>query len=433
MSDIVFKSTYKKDGKFLLSNFYGGAEIDYMQHKFINDPKVYKMVGDWKNIKSNDELNRWRTKLSRKRVVIDSDGTRTLVAKGGKSGLPYTKNTYSAEYQGVTYLGVGILAKLAANAWKNKDRMNVLEFLAGIPHGSMTPPLNLYERSSKEGKIRRETNMKKALDEKFKKEHYSSYLISTGNAKLGEAGSDMDFGIKGKNLLGKWLMELRQNIGPVRSFCQNPSLQSWEELSPEIKEQLTQGANYCSNSGVGNLDVVNIILDYAFGNLYFEKQVEFMCTLHAVNNAAGFKLISNQECQSETGKYDMEDVQRVVNDKSVNVKIVPLWSILEENIRGKKDILTWEFLSQIDNVIVSWSHPYWHRIALRLYRGQWWLLDSEKDSPVKLTKDLFETVMSERQTEWGVETMYTIVDKNLSLFKHRLSDIGNKDTPIEIN
>jgi len=29
--------------------------------------------------------------------------------------------------------------------------------------------------------------------------------------------------------------------------------------------------------------------------------------------------------------------------------------------------------------------------------------------------------------------MYTIVDKNLSLFKHRLSDIGNKDTPIEIN
>ena len=143
-------SNNSKDGKFLLSNFYGGSEIDYMQHKFINDPKVYKMVGDWKYIKSNEELNRLRTKLSRMKVVVDSNGSRSLVKKGGMSGEPYTNNSYSAVYKGITYLGVGILAKLAANSWNvdnrmHVNRMHVLEFLAGIPHDSMIHPLNLYE------------------------------------------------------------------------------------------------------------------------------------------------------------------------------------------------------------------------------------------------------------------------------------------------
>jgi hypothetical protein len=424
MTEIIFKSNYTKDGKFLLSNFYGGSEIDYMLPKFINDPKVYKMVRDWKYIKSNEELNRWRTYLAKKRVVIDSDGIRTLVLKGA----PYTKKTYTAEYNGKSYLGVGILAKLAANSWNNKIRRNVIEFLADIPHDSMTPPLNLYERTTDEGRNIREINMKRALFEKFRNEPYRSYLVSTENAKLGEAGNDMDFGIKGENLLGKWLMELRQNIISLRNFCKNPSSQSLNGIHSKTREYLILISNYCHKYNTGNLRLASIILPLK--SLYFERQVESLCTLHAVNNAAGFKLIECSEMKEfkiDSGKYDIEDVQRVVN-KSL-VKIVPLWSINKENSRGKKDILNLEFI-KTDNVIISWSKPYWHRVALRLFNGEWWLLDSEMKKPKKL-EDI--KLLHKKRTEWGIETMYTVVEKDRVLFDHQLSRIGSKDEPINLS
>ena len=220
MTTIIFNSKYKKDGKFLLSNFYGGTEIDYMRHKFIKNPEVYKMIGDWKYITSNEELNILRTQLSRMKVIT-VDNVRKLVKKGGKSGEPYSNNSYSAEYNGVTYLGVGILAKLASNSWNNVPRMRVLEFLANIDPGSMIPE-DLYNRTTKEGKTIRENNMKRALFEKFKNEPYRSYLVSTGNADLGEDSKDNDFGFKGENLLGKWLMELRKNIISFSTFIMYP-------------------------------------------------------------------------------------------------------------------------------------------------------------------------------------------------------------------
>jgi Xaa-Pro aminopeptidase len=40
--------------------------------------------------------------------------------------------------------------------------------------------------------------------------------------------------------------------------------------------------------------------------------------------------------------------------------------------------------------------------------------------------------MREKQTEMGIETMYSVVGKDVELFNHRLSSIGNKEVPIEI-
>ena len=209
---ILFKSNHTKEGRFLLSNFYGNAEIYYMLPKFTETSAVFDMVEGWTRIQTVEELNRWRHDLTKKRVVVAPDGTRTLEPKGGKSGAPFTTkqaHSYVREYNGTTYLGTGVLAKLAANAWKDPGRMRVMEYLAGIPHESMSPPLNLYERSTEAGQRRREKCMKHVLRRKFEQEPYRSYLLATGDAELGEQSKDTDFGFKGKNLLGRWLMELR--------------------------------------------------------------------------------------------------------------------------------------------------------------------------------------------------------------------------------
>lgn len=214
-STILFKSNHTKNGRFLLSNFYGNAEIDYMLPKFVETPAVFEMVEGWKQIQTVKELNQWRHDLTRKRVVVTPDGTRALERKGGKSGAPYTtkqERSYVREHNGATFLGTGVLAKLAANSWKDPGRMRAMEYLAGIPHGSMSPPLNLYERTTAGGKRRRKDSMAQALRNKFLREPYRSYLLDTGSAELGEQSKDEDFGFDGKNLLGKWLMELREQL-----------------------------------------------------------------------------------------------------------------------------------------------------------------------------------------------------------------------------
>ena len=212
---ILFKSNHTKNGRFLLSNFYGNAEIDYMLPKFVETPAVFEMVERWKQIHTVEELNRWRHDLTRKRVVVKPDGTRALEPKGGKSGAPYTakqERSYLREHNGAAFLGTGVLAKLAANSWKDPGRMRVVEYLAGMLHESMSPPLNLYERTTAGGKRRRKDSMTQALRNKFSREPYRSYLLDTGSAELGEQSKDEDFGFDGKNLLGKWLMELREQL-----------------------------------------------------------------------------------------------------------------------------------------------------------------------------------------------------------------------------
>ena len=208
---ILFRSNHVTNGRFLLSNFYGNVEINYMLPKFL-DPPIRRMVEGWKHIKTANGLNQWRHDLTRKRVVVAPNGTRTLEPKRGKSGAPYTakqKRSYVREHNGVAFLGTGVLAKLAANSWKDSARMRVMEYLADMPHESMSPPLNLYERTTDDGRRRRERSMKHALRLKFSQEPYRSYLTSTGSAELGEQSKDDDFGFGGKNLLGRWMVELR--------------------------------------------------------------------------------------------------------------------------------------------------------------------------------------------------------------------------------
>jgi hypothetical protein len=219
---LIFKSTHRANGLFLLSNFFGGAEFDYMLPKFKDGP-IRELLVSWKSIATEDELNTVRHQLSCERVVLAVGGKRRLEPKGGKSGAPYTdaqRRSYVAKHGGTTHLGSGILAKLAANSWRDQTRMNVMEFLAGMKHDSMTPPKDIYKPGDPECVARRKTNMKAAVKNKYESGPFRSYLLETGEAELGEQGGG-DFGIKGKNLLGKWLMERRKKLREEDDLSKN--------------------------------------------------------------------------------------------------------------------------------------------------------------------------------------------------------------------
>ena len=219
---LIFKSNYKKHGLFLLSNFYGGSEIDYMvppenipekDQKF-KDKKVRDLIRGWKDLTDLTEINKIRQQLMHQKVQRKKEtGERQLVHKG-KKPKPFTdrqKKTYEAEYEGKIYPGTGVLAKLAANAWKDKSRLRVLELLAGMEWNTMKEPADVYNPNTPIGLTRSEKAMKAALKNKFSTEPYRSFLLSTGTSRLSEAG-DGRFGIKGDDLLGKYLMEVRSQL-----------------------------------------------------------------------------------------------------------------------------------------------------------------------------------------------------------------------------
>jgi len=253
-NEIQFKAAYKKNGEFLLSNFYGGAEFDYMILKFDipGNEKVVALFQRWKvgDYGEAEDFHSIRHKLERQTVTCLD----TLVPKSGQSGEDWTdrqRQSYEAEYQGATFVGNGILMKLAASVWKNKDRKQVLEHLAGMEQGTMKPPLNLYHWVSNEDpslfqardkiiqtwglestndpkkavEILRKESMVRALQSKFKEGSiYRNYLLGTDDKVLKEAGNDPVFGsgrymVEGtgeqrdcQNLLGKLLMELRTSL-----------------------------------------------------------------------------------------------------------------------------------------------------------------------------------------------------------------------------
>ena len=248
---IVFKASHKNNGIFLLSNFYGGAEFDYMIPKFDvpTNKRIVAMFRRWKagDYGEGEDFHSIRHKLARCRVGCDG----TLERKGGKSGDDWTetqKKSYVASYCGVTYEGNGILMKLAASVWKDDHRRHVLERLAGMEPGTMIPPLNLYHWMPDEDpslvdqrasllssfgvcqidnpvdaveELRRQSMMR-ALRSKFKDGSvFKEFLLGTETKDLLESGNDPIFGsgtyldkATGErrecgNLLGELLMELR--------------------------------------------------------------------------------------------------------------------------------------------------------------------------------------------------------------------------------
>jgi hypothetical protein len=264
-AEIVFKAAYKSDGKFLLSNFYGGAEFDYMIPKFDvpGNGKVVEMFRRWQQGDYSHE-ERWiqfdsatleaisfdvgtsfdwmRYFLSSCRIECGTIVPQGMKLVGGKIALKKQKTnakkpgymwwstqarrSYEAGYAGEAFHGSGILMKLAAGSWSNKKRRNVLEHLSGMTLDTMTPPLNLYHPTKKVGEAgydaensivsaRRRVSMKTALANKYSPGSvYRAYLLSTGDSVLKEAGQDPIFGSGPgcANLLGSLLMELRDAL-----------------------------------------------------------------------------------------------------------------------------------------------------------------------------------------------------------------------------
>jgi hypothetical protein len=203
MNDIKFKSTSKAP-ICLLSNLYGGVEINYMILKFQNS-KVKELLSNWLSITSVSEMNKIRYQLER--CKVDQDGN--IIPKGGKSGLPYTdrqKNTYCCEYKGKLYVAVGILAKLAAATWhekNHKDRIKVLKVLAKLNFSDSlgnTIPNHEYILPS--------------LRKKYTLEPFKTILLNTNSSRLAELDgrTPNQWTDTGGNRLGNMLMQIRKEL-----------------------------------------------------------------------------------------------------------------------------------------------------------------------------------------------------------------------------
>jgi len=203
METLRFKSTSKAP-VCLFSNLYGNVEIHYIFCKFSN-PKVKTLIQSWLHIYNLSEMNEIRYKLEK--CKVDKYGH--IVPKGGKSGLLYTpkqNTTYCCEFDGKTYIALGILAKLAAATWQKKNhrhRINVLKVLSGI---SSTDTLG--------NTIPNHEDMWYPLRQKYTKEPFKSLLKNTKDLRLAEMDGRQpnEWTDTGGNRLEKMLMEIRKEI-----------------------------------------------------------------------------------------------------------------------------------------------------------------------------------------------------------------------------
>ena len=160
----------------------------YMSRKF-SSPEIKKLFEKWTTISSAEDFNKVRYQLERCRVVGGK-----IVPKGGKAGAPYTARqlrSYVREYKGKTYLGVGVLAKLASRTWdakKHKDRIGVLKAMAGMKQSDCF-----------ENKVPNPDWMEDALKEKFQHEPFRSLLLETERERIAEAD---DLKVRGQTATG---------------------------------------------------------------------------------------------------------------------------------------------------------------------------------------------------------------------------------------
>jgi hypothetical protein len=162
------------------------------------------------------------------------------------------------------------------------------------------------------------------------------------------------------------------------------------------------------------------------GDVYFEKQIGLLCTVHSTNNAIGRKLISlNLIVQNEIGiqdrinsegsciMYNMEEMALTVCKLS-NLKVTTLNTLFEtpEQTLTFALLKSWGVANIIQNILVMWTRPYFHRVALRYVDSKWWLLDSEEDNPIEIVAGNFDEIMSNRGAELSLQVINTIVPKS---------------------
>jgi hypothetical protein len=189
---IVFNS--KSSSYFLLSNFYGNCEINYMKNRF-NDPEVKELLDDFA-ICDKDKFIFY--------LKILQPGKKWTQAK-----LDYWFKTINGKKEPIR----GILAKLVGGAVKGtpamKKRLQIVKSLAGLSKD--------FELSIKENQSFTEKKelMYKCLIEKFNKESFKKVLVSTGNSVLHEKplrGIGNNWTFPGDDWLGKILIKIRDEL-----------------------------------------------------------------------------------------------------------------------------------------------------------------------------------------------------------------------------
>ena len=177
------------------------------------------------------------------------------------------------------------------------------------------------------------------------------------------------------------------------------------------------------------------------GDVYFEQQIGLLCTVHSTNNAIGRKLISlNLIVQNEIGiqdrinsdgrMYNMEEMALTVCKLS-NLKVTTLNTLFEtpEQTLTFALLKTWGVDNIIQNILVMWTQPHFHRVALRYVDSKWWLLDSEENKPIEIVAENFDEIMSHRKAELSLQVINTIVPKSTILYFDLTHD---ENTPIVI-
>ena len=186
---IVFNS--KSNSYFLLSNFYGGCEIQYMKYRF-NDPEVKQLFDDFE-ICDNEKFIYYLKKLQ--------PGKKWTQAK-----LDYWFKNINGKKEPIR----GILGKLVGNSVKNtptgKKRLNIVKELVGLPKEyELIITDNLCDNDKKD-------LMYNCLIEKFSKPNFKEILLSTNDYILHEKpmrGMGNNWTFPGDDWLGKMLIEIR--------------------------------------------------------------------------------------------------------------------------------------------------------------------------------------------------------------------------------
>ena len=176
-------------------------------------------------------------------------------------------------------------------------------------------------------------------------------------------------------------------------------------------------------------------------DLYFEKQIGLLCTVHSTNNAIGRKLIHKDlivenevgiqdRINSEGRMYNMEEMAKTVCRLS-NFQVTTLNTLFEtpEQTLTFALLKSWGVANMIQNILVMWTRPYFHRVALRYVDSKWWLLDSEENKPIEIVAENFDEKMSHRGAELSLQVINTIVPKSTILYFDLTHD---ENTPIVI-
>jgi|TARA_B110000285_G_scaffold195540_1_gene225874 hypothetical protein len=192
-AEIYFNSKSKQYKE--LSNFYGGVEACYMSDRF-RDVEVKRLFETFESLAN------------------DGDGFIVYLQKL-QPGKKWTDNKlyyWFAEIDGKNVPITGILSKLLGGSVKDgaagKKRLHIVKEMVGLSELSVKPVLSYDDKLEL---------MMNCLRKKYSVPRYKDLLLSTGDAILHEKpmrgkGDDWTSGVNGNDLLGKLLMEIRDEL-----------------------------------------------------------------------------------------------------------------------------------------------------------------------------------------------------------------------------